>query len=80
MAAPWAFCGMKYAPRVAVMEAMFTIDPPPRATRCGHTARVTKNTMSSSWRMVNDQSSADSSVIGPKRIAEALLTRMSTPP
>src|ERR1700722_11543883 len=76
---------MKYAPRVAVIEAMFTIEAVPRAlksraTKRGHTARVTRNTWSSWLRRVKDQSAADSSVIGPNGIAEALLTRMSTPP
>src|SRR5580693_8699804 len=76
---------MKNAPRVAVIEAMFTTEPVPRAigsraTRCGHTARVTRKTICSSFRMVNAQSSQDSVVIGPNRIADALLTRMSTPP
>src|ERR1700722_2847212 len=36
--------------------------------------------MSSSLRIVNDQSAADSSVIGPNRIAEGLLTRTPPPP
>ena len=36
--------------------------------------------MSSSFRMVNDQSAKESSSIGPNRIADALLTRMSIPP
>ena len=40
----------------------------------------TRKTMSSSCRMVNDQSAKDSSPIGPNRIAEALLTRTSDPP
>ena len=80
LAAPCAFCGMKAAPRVAEIEAMLTIEPPPRATRCGQTSRVTRKTMSSSLRIVNDQSSTDSSVMGPKRMAEALLTSTSTPP
>ena len=59
---------------------MLTTDPPPRATRCGHAARVTRKTMSSSLRIVNDQSSYDSSSIAPNRIADALLTSTSTPP
>ena len=36
--------------------------------------------MSSSLRMVKDQSAQDSWSMGPNRMAEALLTRMSTPP
>ena len=36
--------------------------------------------MSSSFLMVNDQSAKESSPIGPNRIADALLTRMSIPP
>ena len=80
MAAPCAFCGMKNAPREAVIDATFTIDPPPAAIRCGQAARVTRKTMSSSFLMVNDQSAKESSPIGPNRIADALLTRMSIPP
>ena len=56
-AAPCAFCGMNQAPRDPEIEPMLTIEPPPRATRCGHAAFVTRKTMSSSLRIVNDQSS-----------------------
>ena len=57
LAAPWAFCGMNQAPREPEIEPMLTMLPPPRATRCGQAARTTRKTMSSSLRIVNDQSS-----------------------
>ena len=56
LAAPCAFCGMKNAPREAVIDATLTTEPPPAAIRCGQAARVTRKTMSSSFRMVKDQS------------------------
>src|SRR5580658_1955370 len=71
---------MKNAPREAVIDATLTIDPPPAATRCGQAARVTRNTMSSSCRIVNDQSANDNSPMGPNRIDDALLTSTSIPP
>ena len=80
MAAPWAFCGMNPAPRLAEIDATLTIDPAPRSSIDGHTAFVTRNTMSSSRAMVNRQSSNDSSSSGANRIAPALFTRTSQGP
>ena len=57
LAAPWAFWGMNQAPREPEIEPMLTMLPPPRATKWGQAARVTRKTMSSSLRIVKDQSS-----------------------
>src|SRR6185369_14731649 len=61
---------MKKAPREAVIDATFTIDPPPAATRCGQAARVTRKTMSSSFLMVNDQSAIRFGPIGELSFAD----------
>ena len=71
---------MNSTPRMAAIEPTLMIEPPPRAIRCGQAARVTKNTVSSSLRRVNCQSSTDSWSMGPIRIADALLYSTSMPP
>ena len=73
LAAPWADCSMKVAPRCADTEAVLMIAPPPRAMRCGQAARVTVKMRSSSLCRVNRQSSQLISANGPTRGADALL-------
>ncbi len=72
LAAPCAPIGMSSA-RNAITEAVLTIAPPPRATRCGHAARVTRNTGSRSLRRVKRQDSTARESSGPRRAVAALL-------